>query len=199
MMATFFDYIVGKLFSSEKSKITHKENFKQKKVEEEEVKEWLHSQEGKSVLELIHKNYHFKTSGINASPQIHLLKSPYANGFAITFEEPLTVKQFDYLFHGLGKIILNLQYYQVSLDRKIEENNDQVKITEKIYLKPIVDQFELTQKIDQRYGNIAIEKISDGRKPSYLKVLVTIYQDHLYRKPLPFDQFIEDLFQTRLS
>jgi len=198
-MATFFDQILNKLFSNEKTKFVHKENFKQDQFEHQEVEDWLVSEEGKSIFSLVHKNYHFKTAGINANPQIHLLKSPYANGFAITFEEPFTEKQFQLLFHAFGKIILKLNYYQVSLDRKIEDKNQQVKVIEKLYLKPIVDQLDLESKIDQRYGNIAIERVSDGRASSYLKLLVTIYQDHLYQKALPFDQFIEDLFHSTQS
>jgi hypothetical protein len=197
MMSNFFDQIFSKIFPAEKNKVSHKENFKQLKVEEEEVEDWLNSEEGKSVLRMVHKNYHFKKSGINATPQIHLLNSPYANGFAISFEEPFTEKFFQYLFHGLGKLILNLGYYQVSLDRKIDEHlPGQIKVTEKLYLKPIVKQFDTTHQINQKYGNIAIEKVGDGQSSSYLKVLVTIYQDHLYQKALPFDQFIEDLFQN---
>jgi hypothetical protein len=198
-MATFFEQIIGKLFSNPKTKIVHKENFTHGQIAQQEVADWLVSEDGKNILALIHKNYHFKTAGISASPQIHLLKSPYANGFAITFEKPFTEKQFELLFHAFGKLILNLQYYQVSLDRKIEENNQQVKVIEKLYLKPIVHSLNADSKIDQRYGNVSIEKVSDGRVSSYLKLLVTVYQDHLYEKALSFDQFIEDLFQSTPS
>jgi hypothetical protein len=46
------------------------------------------------------------------------------------------------------------------------------------------------------FGNVSIEKVNINDKPSFLKVLVTVYSDHLYQNAKPFDQFIDDLFQT---
>ena len=87
-------------------------------------------------------------------------------------------------------------YRKVSLERKTDVVNDQVRTTEKLYLKPPVSAEDLMNKIDQLYGNISIEKIYLDNKPNYLKVLVTLYSDRQYHDAKPFDQFMDKLFKA---
>lgn len=195
-MASFIDDVLGRLFPKKAKSLFVKENFKQTEVDREAGADWVLSEEGKSIMALIEKNYHFKTSGMNSYPEVHILNSPYANGFAVSFDSPLNEKTFSYLFFAFGRRVLDLGYNQVSLDRKIEEMKDFVKTTEKQYFKPPLSNVDFSQKIDQLYGNISVEKVSVNDKPSFLKVLVTVYSDHLYQKAKPFDQFIERLFET---
>lgn len=196
-MPSFIDEIIGKLFPQKKTPISIKENFVQSEASKADTERWSQSDEGKEILALVFKNYHYKLSGINGSPSIHILKSPYANGFAISYELPFDEKTFSMLFFAFGRRMLDLGYNQVSLDRKIEEINDDVRTIEKLYFKPPLSSADLIeQKIDQLYGNISVEKQSINDKPSFLKVLVTIYADHLYQKARPFDLFIDDLFQS---
>jgi hypothetical protein len=89
-----------------------------------------------------------------------------------------------------------LGYRQVSLDRKFEEINDQVRLTEKFYFKPPLQVPIMGEIISQLYGNIALEKITIDNTPSYIKLLVTIYSDRLYKNPKPFDQFLDLLFEV---
>jgi len=195
-MPSFIDEIIGKLFPQKKTPISIKENFVQSETSKADTEKWFRSDEGKKFLALVHKNYQYKISGINESPEIHILKSPYANGFAISYESPFDAKIFSMLFFGFGRRMLDLGYNQVSLDGKIEEVNEDVRTIEKQYFKPPLSSADLIeQKIDQLYGNISIEKISINDKPSFLKILVTVYSDHLYQKARPFDLFIDDLFQ----
>jgi len=195
-MASFIDDVLGRLFPKKAKTLFVKENFKQSDVEREAGTDWVLSEEGKSIMALIEKNYHFKTSGMNNYPEVHILNSPYANGFAVSYDSPLNEKTFSHLFFAFGRRVLDLGYNQVSLDRKIEEVNDFVKTTEKQYFKPPLSNVDFSQKIDQLYGNISVEKVSVNDKPSFLKVLVTVYSDHLYQEAKPFDQFIDRLFET---
>jgi hypothetical protein len=195
-MASFIEDVLGKLFPKKSSPINIKENFTQTESEKENTDFWLASDEGESLIKLVFKNYHFKKSGINAHPEIHILNSPYANGFAVTYESPFNEKTFSQLFFAFGRRMLDLGYQRVSLDRKIEEIQENVRTTEKQYFKPPLNTADLTQKIDQLFGNVSIEKVSINEKPSYLKILVTVYSDHLYRPAKPFDLFVEELFES---
>lgn len=195
-MASFIDDVLGKLFPKKARGLNIKENFVQTEDEIEAVSDWIDSPEGKNTIALIAKNYHFKTSGMNSQPEVHILKSPYANGFAVSFEDPLTEEIFSNLFFAFGKRI-DLGYSRVSLDRKIEDVNDKVRTTEKQYYKPPLSNADFSKKIDQLYGNVSVEKVSINDKPSYLKVLVTVYSDHLYQDANSFDEFIDHLFESK--
>ncbi|EKB49890.1 hypothetical protein [Cecembia lonarensis] len=195
-MASFIDDLLGRLFPKKTKQVQIKENFKQSESEKDAGTEWELSEEGKSMLALVAKNYHFKKSGINNYPEVHILNSPYANGFAVSYDSPFDEKTFSYLFFAFGKRILDLGYNQVSLDRKIEELKDFVKTTEKQYFKLPLSNVDFGQKIDQLFGNISVEKVSINDKPSFLKILVTVYSDHLYQEAKPFDQFIDEIFEN---
>ena len=191
---TFFEDIMGKLFPDRQKKLAFKENFTQSPDEISETLDWMESEEGKEALAKVYNNIHLKKAGINDKPTLHILASPYANGFAITYEEPITGKIFHQLFFSFGQRMLALGYQRISLDRKMEELQDSVKITEKLYFKPPLSAATIGQKIDQLFGNVTIEKVSLDDRPSFLKVLVTVYADHLYLPAMPFDDFVERLF-----
>lgn len=196
-MASFIDDVLGKLFPKKDKNLNIKENFVQTEENKETVEKWMESPEGKNTMALISKNYHFKTSGMNNTPEVHILNSPYANGFAVSFDAPLTEKTFSNLFFAFGRRIVDLGYTRVSLDRKIEDVNDKVRTTEKQYFKPPLSAADFSKKISQLYGNVSVEKVSINDEPSYLKVLVTVYSDHLYQDAFPFEEFIDHLFQSQ--
>lgn len=197
-MGNFFDDLFKKVFqSSEDIPMNHKENYSLKKEELDEAVSWSQHGDGRAILELIYKNYHFKKSQINDIPQVHIFESPYANGFAISYEEPFDLKSFSKLFLAFSQRVLALGYRQVSLDRKFEEINDQVKLTEKFYFKPPLQVPIMGEIISQLYGNVTLEKVSIDNTPSYIKLLVTIYSDRLYKNPKPFDQFLDLLFEVK--
>lgn len=190
---SFIEDIMGKLFPEKKQALSVKENFAQTADEEQAVTLWINSEQGKQALEKVYRNFHLKKAGIKDSPEVHILNTPYANGFAISYEKPFDEKIFSRLFFAFGQRLLDLGYRRVSLDRKMQEINDKVQVTEKLYYKPPISSSDFNQKIDQLFGNVSVEKVSVDNKPSFLKVLVTIYSDHLYRDAKPFDQFVEGL------
>lgn len=190
----FIDDLLGRLFPGKDSKLSLKENFTVSGKEEAQVSFWMDSVEGRALMKKIYDNYHLKIAGVNKEPEVHVLHSPYANGFAVSFQPPLTASSFSNLFIGLGQGMAELGYRKVSLDRKIEETNEQVKVTEKYYFKPPLSAADLNSKIDQLFGNVSIEKIFINNRPSFLKVLVTVYADRLYHEAAPFDRFMDQLF-----
>jgi hypothetical protein len=197
-MNNFFDDLFGKIFkNSAKTPVKHKENYAVKEADLEEIDRWMETDEAAALFDKVYRSYHLKRTGINESPQVHLFQSPYANGFAVTFEPPFTAETFSKLFLAFSRRILALGYKQVSLDRKMEEINNQVKTTEKFYLKPPLQAPAENELISQLFGNVSIEKISVDNKPSYLKLLVTVYSDRLYQNAKPFDQMMDRLFETQ--
>ncbi|EON76323.1 hypothetical protein ADIS_3451 [Lunatimonas lonarensis] len=190
----YIEDLLGKLFPEKRRKISHKENFLQSEVEVSQTRAWIASDRGEELMGLVYNNYHLKTVGVNKKPEVHILNSPYANGLAISFQDPLSPSDFNHLFFAFGDRLLALGYHRVSLDRKLEELTDRVRITEKLYYKPPFSSGSLDQPIDQLFGNVAIEKIQVDNEPSYLKVLVTVYSDRMYLPALPFRDFVERLF-----
>ncbi|MDF2159040.1 hypothetical protein [Algoriphagus sp. CAU 1675] len=196
-MGNFLDDLLKKIFrDSGKTPVNYKENFSLKEEEIYEINTWLDSQQGIELMGLIYKNIHFKRTQINESPQVHLFESPYANGFAVSYEPPLDIKSFSSLFLAFSRRILDLGYRQVSLDRKFEEINEQVKVTEKFYFKPPLQNPEENELISQLFGNISIEKVSVDNQPSYIKFLATVYSDRLYQQAQPYDLLIDSVFKT---
>ncbi|MEX2512365.1 MAG: hypothetical protein WD398_05630 [Cyclobacteriaceae bacterium] len=191
----FIDDLLNGLFSGKNDLETIKENFDISASREQEIAIWMESEEGLKMLDKIYQNYHLKKAGVDPQPEIHLLNTPYANGFAISFQDPLTEEIFSNLFFGFGQRMLDLGYRKVSQDRKMQDNNTQVKTTEKLYFKPPYNPEMITGKMDQLFGNVSIEKVSLNQTPNFLKVLVTVYADHQYYDAKPFDQYMDQLFK----
>jgi len=195
-MSNYFDQVWQKLFPSKETvPLQMKENFTLKDKEVQELEDWIHSEAAKSLFSLIYRNYHYKRTQINESPEVHLFTSSYANGFAISYEAPLDLSSFSLLFLGLSRRVLALGYQQVSLDRKLEEINEQVKQTEKFYFKPPLQMPQEGEPITQLYGNISLEKVSINNTPSYIKLLAAIYSDRNYQEAKPFDELMDKLFE----
>ncbi|MBM3169320.1 MAG: hypothetical protein ACKO44_01705 [Algoriphagus sp.] len=195
-MSNYFDQVWQKLFPSKETvPLQMKENFTLKDKEVQELEGWIHSEAATSLFSLIFRNYHFKRTQINESPEVHLFTSSYANGFAISYESPLDLSSFSLLFLGLSRRVLALGYRQVSLDRKLEEINEQVKQTEKFYFKPPLQMPQEGEPITQLYGNISLEKVSINNTPSYIKLLAAIYSDRNYQEAKPFDELMDKLFE----
>lgn len=172
-----------------------KENFSVKEIDQTDLDSWIESDEAKQLFALVYKNYHFKRTGINDRPEVHIFDSPYANGFAVSYENPLDQKSFSRLFLAFSQRLLALGYEKVSLDRKFEEINNQVKVTEKFYFKPPLQLPIEGELISQLYGNVALEKVTVDNEPSYIKLLATVYSDRLYQDAKPFDQLMDGIFE----
>ncbi len=195
-MNKYLDSILGKVFGSTSEKVSHKENYSLTEEQVYEAERWFSSEEGSELIKKVLKNYHFKRSNINEHPQVHIFQSKYANGFAVTFEDPFSEESFEKLFHSFAARCLKIGYKKVSLDRKIEEQGQKVIEIEKFYFKPPLQMPEEGELISQLYGNVAVEKYSVDNRSSYLKVLVTVYSDRLYQDALPFDDFMDQLFDV---
>jgi hypothetical protein len=196
-MGDFFDDLLKKIFPNREGDppLSIKENFSLKEKDFQDLEEWNKSEESKALLALVYKNYHYKRAQINDTPEVHVFSSVYANGFALSFGPPLDSNSFSLLFLGLSRRIIALGHEQVSLDRKLEEVNEQVKETEKFYFKPPLQLPKEGELISQLYGNISLEKIRINQQPSYFKLLASVYSDRLYYDAKPFDDLMDRLFE----
>ena len=196
-MPDFFDDLLKKIFPARGSHppLSVKENFLLKDKDLQELVVWDHSEASKALYDLVYRNYHYKRAQINESPEVHVFSSVYANGFALSYGPPLDANSFSLLFLGLSRRIIALGYEQVSLDRKLEEVNEQVKETEKFYFKPPLQIPQEGALISQLYGNISLEKIRINQQPSYFKLLAAVYSDRLYHDAKPFDELMDRLFE----
>ena len=193
---SFFDNVVGKLFGKQapKTAFIH-ETLSRSEKEITAYEQWSKSHDSKLLIEDIERGYFLKKQGISASVDVHILKSQYANGFAISFGETFSEETFKHAFDWFKERVLTMGYRLSVADRKISEKNNYEETVEKWYLKPITEDLDTTVA-NQRYGNITIEKIEIDRKPNYIKFLASIYQDRLYTKALTFDELLENLFKS---
>jgi len=126
--------------------------------------------------------------------KFHILSTPYANGFALTYHPSIGIQAFNCFFDYLKDQVKNIAYQLNNSSRKIYDKPSYVETKEKYYLKPPLKAIEDNELFDQLYGNISIEYILIDEKPSYIKLVASIYSDRLYTKALPFEDLAKKLF-----
>lgn len=146
--------------------------------------------ENNPTLNGIYTAFELKKKGIEQIPAVHLLISPYANGFAVTHNSSFVKDEFSFLLDFWKEKITELPYRCVNYDRTIREKGTFIETIEKAYLKPMNNH---ENPINQRFGNILIEAVAVDHQPSYLKLNAAVYSDRLYSAPLPFDTLIQQI------
>ena len=188
---SFFDQIVGKLFGKQapKSAFIH-EVLTRSEKELAQYDSWRSTRASEDLVLDIERAYHLKKQGIVSAVEVHLLESQYANGFAISYNQQFTPENFTHIFDYFKEKGLEQGYKLAQADRRILDNEKYEETIEKWYLKPNGEDMG-SDIIDQRFGNILIEKIDIDRKPSYVKFMANVYQDRLYTKAKPFAELID--------
>ncbi len=190
---SYFDSVFNKLFPVEErgKQVTVKEVIKRSTKDLEAYHLWKLSYSREKLIADIAAAFlqkkHEKSELI-----IHHYKSIYANGFAIHYHPGIGKKDFIHLFDYFKDKVLGLGYRTAGSDRQYSTREKYVEITEKHYLKP---PFDFTNNVtDQRFGNVSIEHVVADNQPHFLKVMVSIYSDRLYKDPLSYHDFIQQLF-----
>jgi hypothetical protein len=128
---------------------------------------------------------------------VHLLASPYANGFALTFPDSMDPLHFQHLFDWLKDRTLLQGYRCVTAERRLFDRGSHVEAQERYYLKPQpAPDAPDAIPIDQRYGNVLLQLVQLDQQPSYLKLVASVYSDRLYTLPLDFQQLMRELFSA---
>ncbi len=194
---TFFDEVFSKLFGKKESAIAPviHEPLTRTATQSEKYADWVAAGAHLGVIDDISNAYHKKKLGIVSPIEVHLLSTRYSNGFALSYDESIPGDAFRNLFDYFKEQTLTLGYKLAQADRRIRDKGDYEETIEKWYLKPDIvhsgKEFE-----DQRYGNVLMEHVAVDRKPSYVKVMVNVYQGRPYAQALPFDDYLEELFNT---
>lgn len=194
---TFFDEVFSKLFGKKEAPsvpVIH-EPLLRTQGQSHDYADWVATDVHIGMIEDLSSAYHKKKLGIVSPLEVHLLNTRYSNGFALSYDESISSESFRNLFDYMKERTLTFGYKLAQADRRILDKGDFEETIEKWYLKPDVvhsgKEFE-----DQRYGNVLMEHIAVDRKPSYIKVMVNVYQGRPYAEALPFDEFLDELFNT---
>lgn len=152
---------------------------------------WTGTEAGEWMEEM-GKAYYYKQAGIGHDMEVHLLHSPYANGFAVTLHNRVSRQQARFLLDQLRDRVVLSGYRLTQSDRRVTEKDNHAREVEKHYLKPPLN-FR-TESIDQGFGNVSIELLFINNEPDILKLTASVYSDRLYQEPRPFDELADILF-----
>lgn len=195
---SYFDKLVSKLFSKKPAGVADvHELLKRSQAEQASYQTWKGSPEQEGLIQEIAKAYYYKKTNITSELEVHLFNTAYANGFAVTYHPKVTPRNFQHLTEYFRDKVLSMGYRQVNADRRIIDRDSYVETIEKYYLKPPLNAEDLSQEViqvNQLFGNIAIEHVLIDGKPSYLKVLASIYSDRQFQEAHSYDDFITALF-----
>lgn len=189
----FFEDVVGKLFGKQEQKqpLIH-EVLERSEAELIAYDNWMRSEGSQDLINDFDRAYSLKKQQVESSLAVHLLQSKYSNGFAVSYNKSIGAENFQHLFDYFKNKVEQLGYKLAQGDRKLKAKGNAEEEIEKWYLKPLAADLG-SQLVDQRYGNILIEKVSINRKPSYLKLMANIYQDRLYSEARPFEELYQNL------
>ena len=195
---TYFDDLYQKLFKKgeKQPQITHEVLSRSERFTRA-YQQWSNQSPLKDYLDKYQKGYHYKLLKVQSSFDVHLFQSSMANGFALSYNEEIPKQDFQYLFEYFANRVLGLKYKQANADVMITDKGDFVETKEKYYFKPVSD--PKSEKVEQHYGNILVEYIIINDRPSYIKVMASVYSDQLYAPPLEHDELVEYLFSPAVS
>ena len=192
---SFFDDVVGKLFGKQPSKTAYiHEILERSEKDLVNYERWINSEERPELIKEIERAYYLKKQGVLSQIDVHLLDSKYANGFAISYTETIGKENFQNIFDYLKDRALENGYKIAQADRRILDKPSHEETIEKWYLKPISEEME-GGIVNQRFGNVLIEKIEVDRKPSYIKFMANVYQDRQYTEAEPFQNLLDKVFE----
>lgn len=190
----FMESLFDKLFPGKNAnrQVQVMEELHRSPAYQEAYGQWSGSPEARGLIAAVEKSYYLKKNHIAGEYPVHLFESAAANGFALSYHPNIQARQFQFLLDYFRDRVLRMGYRLANTDRKIKEKESYISTTEKHYLKPPISK---DRKIaDQRYGNILLEYVLIDQQPSYLKLMVTIYSDHLFTEAQAYDELLDYLF-----
>lgn len=191
----FLDDLLKKIFPERKKDrpVEVQEELRRSESYLQAYQEWKSSGQAEDLMRKIKKSLQMKQCGTEGLYPVHLFNSAAANGFAISYHPTISRQEFRFLLDYLRDRVLDMGYRLANTDHQIRDKETYVQATEKHYLKPPLSPAE-AKKAEQHYGNILLEYVLIDNQPSYLKLMVTIYTDHLYTKAHSYDELVERLF-----
>lgn len=161
---------------------------------QEAYREWKMDPNCSGMLEDFHHQYKVKKYHSIQTSLVSLYHTEKASGVHFGYDDKYGPLEFEFLFDLIKERTLPLKYLPYVSDRIIYERPKFLETVQKHYLKPNYTQ-NTGSKAHQLYGNILVEHILIDDKPSALKILATTYSDSKYYDPLPFEQYLEEIFR----
>ncbi len=195
---SYFDQIYQQLFGkkSDDTKVLVNEVIERSPQFKDQYHSRVLMEDFNDLISAVFNSYELKQQKIEKKPDVHILNSQYANGFAISYNEEIATSDFQFLFDWLAERTKGLGYQLANSDLQVVSKNNVVESKEKHYLKPPVGDGEL---INQQYGNILIEHILIDDVPSYIRYTASIYSDRKYKQAEKFEELTEYLFQDQIN
>jgi hypothetical protein len=193
-MPSFFDKLWGQIFAKPipPSVPIISEPLTRKEAERGDYFRWVQTPLCANMKKSVLQAYRLKQQQEGHEIQVHLLSMPYANGFALSFDQPFTPSDFMHFFDWLKDRMLLQPYRLANADRQLFDRGAYVETKEKYYFKPKNE--ASLPPFNQHYGNVLIECVYIDRLPSYLKLVANIYSDRNYTEAKPFDGLLHQIF-----
>ncbi len=159
--------------------------------------EWTKSSQCTEMLQFFFRQYELSKYTPNRESLVSLYETPKASGAQFGYHNLCDPMDFEFLFDFMKERTIQLKYKSYVSDRIIYESAKYIETVQKHYLKPDYT-LNTGTKAHQLYGNILIEHVLVDEQPNCIKILATRYSDSKYHDPLPFEQFLERIFQVGL-
>lgn len=182
-MNNFFDKIIGKLFQAQNGPLVAGP-LKRTAPEQQEYLRWA---SGPAAAETLRKVRQAISGSHSRTFKAHLLRTPYANGFALYTHTGNAGNELRLLADLLKDRVKSLGYVSQLAERQEYDRAQYVETVEKNYLKP-PPPTDFTQLFNQLYGNILIQYVLYNQQPAYLKLVASVYSDRLYTTALPYEE-----------
>jgi hypothetical protein len=189
---SWFDKISKRLFSSDDRVKIH-EVLNRTPGFIDDYKNWMDEEQLATLKHDVLRSWNLDGDEEESPVEISILRSDYANGFTIYPKYYDSRIPLAFLMEYLKDQLINIGYRLAHADRKMNENQTQVEILEKYYLKP---PRSLSVPRDQLYGNVIVELLKHGQEEIRLQFLVNIYSDRLYTKAMNFSDLLAVLFDN---
>jgi hypothetical protein len=142
------------------------------------------------TIESLRQTYQMEMLGEKSSTFTRI-DGPTAAG--IQWQKPgiLADADFDFLLEHCKDVLLSLSYVQHQADRRLFNRADVVEEVHRYYLKARISASEMTETMNQRWGNILLEvKREDGRVTGF-KLQLNRYSDRMYQDALSLESLME--------
>jgi len=98
-----------------------------------------------------------------------------------------------FMLEALKDKMKSLDYRMGSTHEEGFLRNGEPHLSERYYLKPRIRSFQ--PPLEQKYGNVLLELGFYRDQPDFLKCLVTWYSGYDYTPPLPYEDFLAEVFR----
>lgn len=116
-----------------------------------------------------------------------------SNGIYFHGERPWNSRDYEFLVHYFIEKLIDLDYYSNNTKREVIEENEQLKIVERFYLKPAL-KFRKEWPYNQLFGNVLIEHRQLEDETVLVKLMATTYNDRNFKKSFDFEDLLTHLF-----